>query len=578
MTPAVSAVSNMKHDDQSAVVTAPATAEISSYYQHARPEIVARVPLDASRILDIGCGAGGLAAMLRLRQQAEFHGIEIVEQAANLASSQMTRVWNCPVEAAIDELPDGYYDCIVVADVLEHLVDPLTVLSRLRSKLAPEGHLIASVPNIQNWSVISELLQGRWVYRDEGILDRTHLRFFTRRSFSEMLWSAGYRIQSIGETRNDRRPPEKLLASLRDCGFSSAELVRDSATFQFLVDATLPPERPEPKVIVIVLNWNGKADTIECVRSLSKLHYHNFETVVVDNGSTDGSVPAIRLACPNIELVETGRNLGYAGGNNVGIRWALERGTEYVLVINNDTMVNSGLLNGFIRAAELAPEAGIYGAKIFQEDAPDRLWFAGGEWCPDQLDFKHIGGDQPDSPEFDGYRQWDYITGCVLFVDARVFAQVGLFDESFYLTYEETDWCYRARQKGFRCLFVPQAKVWHKVSASFGGATSPLVTYFLTRNKLLWASKHLGADARTSVQRKTWRALRDALVPTFRVSATVPAPKNYYWAATEWLRDARRSLANPNSRAMLYGLRDYYLRRLGDCPARVRTLAAATKH
>lgn len=563
----------MKPEDATGLAEAQPPLTNDQYYQHARPEIVALVPIDARRILDVGCGAGGLAIKLARRQQAEYDGIEPVTRAADIARGRMTRVWNCPVEEALEELPEGHYDCIVVADVFEHLLDPLNVLSRLRSKLAPGGHLVASVPNIQNWSVVAELLRGRWAYRNEGILDRTHLRFFTRSSFSEMFWDAGFRIQSVGQTRSDHRPPGRLVTALHDSGFSPSEVLRDSDAFQFLIDAVVPTPQPQPKITVVVLNWNGQADTIGCVQSLTQVDYVNFEIVVVDNGSTDGSVPAIRAAFPGVGLIETGHNLGYAGGNNAGIRWALERGTDYVFIINNDTVVDSGLLKAFVRATELAPEAGVYGAKIFQEDQTDRLWFAGAEWRPNELEFRHVGFNEPDSIEFNGFREWDYLTGCALFVDVAVFAKVGLLDEDFFLVYEETDWCFRARAQGYRCLFVPQARLWHKVSVSFGGEGSPLAMYFVTRNKLLWARKHLGAKDRAAVQRKAWRKV----LPRFERSRDVSAFKSYYWAVTQWLRNARGNLADPTRRAMLYGLLDYHRGRLGDCPAYVRRLAARSR-
>lgn len=546
-----------------------------TYYLHARPEIVELIPITAQRILDVGCGAGGLSATLKARQTAEIHGVEIVEQAAAHARHHLDHVWNCGIEAALPELPDGYYDCIVIADVLEHLLDPLFVLTELKKKLTSNGTLIASIPNIQNWGTLSELLQGKWDYRSEGILDRTHLRFFTRKSVEELFWGAGFRIARLSRTRRGEPPPSAFLDKMKDIGLSAKELALDGETFQFLIDAELPDLSVKPKVAVVVLNWNGKQDTLECLESIGKLDYPNYQTVVVDNGSTDDSVDAIRTKFPNVFVLQTGANLGYAGGNNVGIKWALNNGADHILLLNNDTAIDPKLLSAFVEAAQTIPNAGVFGAKIYFHDQPDVLWFAGGRWLPNAMRLEHIGYGQKDGDEFEQYRECDYVTGCALLVSADVFRKVGLLDEDFFLTYEETDWCYRARNNGYRCIVVPRAKLWHKISVSFGGSGSPLQKYFMTRNKLLWGQKYLSKDARRALHRQSWELTRAILVPRFpRLNASGSYPKRLLWAALTWYKTVRRNLNDRVNKAVLYAFRDYYFRRFGDCPHAIRQLAA----
>src|SRR5436190_7401977 len=139
-------------------------------------------------------------------------------------------------------------------------------------------------------------------------------------------------------------------------------------------------DRHAPSVAVIVLNWNGRDDTLACLESLAGLNYDNFQVMVVDNGSTDGSVGAIRPRFPGVEIIETGRNLGFAEGNNVGIRLALDRGMDYVFLLNNDTVVDPSLLSELVAAAERCPEGGIFGAQILYHSDPLKIWFAGARW------------------------------------------------------------------------------------------------------------------------------------------------------------------------------------------------------
>ena len=331
--------------------------------------------------------------------------------------------------------------------------------------------------------------------------------------------------------------------------------------------------KDRPKVAVILLNWNGKEDTLECLASVKQLDYTSYEIVLVDNGSTDDSVNAILKQHPDVTLLQTGMNLGYAGGNNVGINWALEKDADYILLLNNDTIVATNLLSAFVSAAKLLPSGSILGAKIYFYDKPDTLWFAGGRWRNESNSFEHIGCGQPDSDEFNHKIEVDYITGCALFANAATFKEIGLLDDTFFLTYEETDWCYRAKAKGHKCIVIPEAKLWHKVSSSFGGADSPLVNYFMTRNKLLWAKKHLSFLIRMELFQDGLLSFQGILLPAWIwTNADLPLGKKILWCFSTWVKTIKRNLANPMNQSTLFGLRDYYLGTLGDCPYPVRKL------
>jgi GT2 family glycosyltransferase/2-polyprenyl-3-methyl-5-hydroxy-6-metoxy-1,4-benzoquinol methylase len=554
------------HDDEMVTVS-----ESGAYYLHARPEVLELVPFTARRVLDVGCGAGGFSASLKARQSVEVHGVELVDQAAELARSHLDKVWNDTIEEALPKLPNAYYDCIVVADVLEHLVDPWNVLISLKGKLAAGGKIVSSIPNIQNWDVLAALIQGRWDYQNAGILDRTHLRFFTRKSVEELFWSAGLRITTFTTTVLGPLPPPRLLKTLAKVGLSANQLKQDGQTYQFLIEAEVPTQTTPPKVTAIILNWNGKEDTLECLASVRQLDYTNLEIVVVDNGSTDGSVDAISKQYPGVMLLQTGSNLGYAGGNNVGIKYALGHGADYVLILNNDVVVAPDFLTEFVNAANLLPTGSVLGAKLYSYDRPDTLCSLAGQWNSESSSFEYIGCNQKDGPLFECMLEVDYVIGCALFTSADSFRDVGLLDEKFFLNYEETDWCYRARANGHKCIVVPKAKLWHKVSSSFGGPDSPVHTYFMTRNELIWAKKHLPRFVRTKLHIRSMGKLRRILCPPFRLTtADLPLVKGLLWSFFSWLKTIKRNISNPANKAILVGLRDYYLGRYGDCPDQVR--------
>jgi len=171
---------------------------LSGYYNRPRTEMLAFVPSTARRILDVGCGAGLFASRLKDKLGAEVWGIELEPEAAALASQKLDRVLSGDVLSIFGELPDGAFDCIVLNDILEHLVEPEALLVGLKDKLALQGRLVASIPNVRHFPNLWELVvQGRWEYSDEGILDRTHLRFYTRRSMVELFERCGYRLQTM---------------------------------------------------------------------------------------------------------------------------------------------------------------------------------------------------------------------------------------------------------------------------------------------------------------------------------------------------------------------------------------------
>ena len=242
---------------------------------------------------------------------------------------------------------------------------------------------------------------------------------------------------------------------------------------------------PAEKAAIILVNWNGWQDTIACLDSCAGLDYADREIVVVDNGSKDDSVARIREAHPSVTLLETGANLGFAGGNNVGIQAAIESGARYVWLLNNDTTVEPRALSALVEAVSADPAAGIAGSKITYFCTPNVLWYAGGEFTPSGP-VRHRGLDEPDTGQYDHAEETGFITGCSLFTTAEVIDRVGLLAEEYFLYWEEADFDWRVRAAGYKLLYVPESVVRHKVAGSLGESWSTTQTEYLVRNMLLF--------------------------------------------------------------------------------------------
>jgi len=207
---------------------------------------------------------------------------------------------------------------------------------------------------------------------------------------------------------------------------------------------------------VIVLNYNGWRDTVECLRSLEEMDYPNYRTVVVDNGSADDSVARIRERFPAIPLIETGKNLGEPGGNNVGIRHALEEGAEYVWVLNNDTVVDPDALGAMVRVAEADPAVGAVGSVLYYMSEPERVQaWGGGRVLMWWGTARYLKGPAPKE-------SLHYITGGCLLLRSRVLREVGLLDERFFLYWGDTELGFRLRKAGWSLAVAEDSRIWHK--------------------------------------------------------------------------------------------------------------------
>lgn len=245
-----------------------------------------------------------------------------------------------------------------------------------------------------------------------------------------------------------------------------------------------------PKVVVIVLNWNGRALTAECLDSLQKVTYPNFEAILVDNASTDGSQQFLKELYPRVTLLENEANLGFAAGNNVGIREALRRNSDYVLLLNNDTVVDPSFLSELVKAGEADRRVGILNPKIYYHDRPNVLWYAGGHLSLYRGISVHFGFRQVDSGQYDTAREVNFLTGCAFLIKRQVIEKIGLLDEIFFCYSEDADWSLRAIRAGYKGLYVPSSMIRHKIGVATKVKGNEFGMRMGTRNAMYMVYKH----------------------------------------------------------------------------------------
>ena len=295
-----------------------------------------------------------------------------------------------------------------------------------------------------------------------------------------------------------------------------------------------------PNVAIIVVNWNRWWDTIECLESLQRLTYPNYQIIVVDNGSTDGSVEKIKAWArgeilveskffdynPNTKpvqwieydkataqtggivekemmldqlsanrrlvLIQSGENLGCAGANNVGTRYALKRRFDHIWLLNNDTVVDPLCLGLCVMVLSRNQKTGVVGPKILWYDDPLRIWYAGAEFKLWRGDIPHVGMRELDSKKLSGIRSTEHVSGCALLTRRETFEEVGLLDEDYFIVHEDCDWSCRVKENSRFTLAVNlDAQVWHKAGGiSSSGRINPVSAYFCNKHRFLLVFRH----------------------------------------------------------------------------------------
>src|SRR3989344_6793315 len=244
-----------------------------------------------------------------------------------------------------------------------------------------------------------------------------------------------------------------------------------------------------PKVFIIIINFNGWPDTKECLESLSRVEYDNFEVVLIDNGSKDNFQFLIsNFQKLKIHEIYNKENLGFAGGNNQGIKLALANGAEYVLLLNNDTTVEPDFLAKLVEETKSDESTGIVGPlKCFYDDH-NKIWSAGGKISNHMTRGELRGYQEVDDGEYQTAEQVDYISGTCFLIKTEVIKKIGLISEDYFLYYEDTDWCLRSSRAGWRSVIVPAAKIYHKASKSAVEFSYPYI-YYHSRNGRMFGER-----------------------------------------------------------------------------------------
>lgn len=452
------------------------------YFEFDRPEVVALIPTSARRVLDIGCGAGRLGELLKRRQPTEVTGIELKQEAAARAATRLDRVLVQNVEERSFEFPPESFDCVVCADVLEHLREPALVLTKIRRWLAPGGTLVLSLPNTRHHSVISGLLDGNWTYESAGLLDNDHVRFFTRREIEKLLFRQRFEIVSLlpkpgpghPEWVAAGRPGTVRVGPMQIAGLTS-DVAEEFFTYQYLVVArpdstpfnrlhlssviTRKPVEEFHLTSIIIVTFNELAYTRECVDSIRLRTDEPYELIFVDNGSTDGT-PEYLKSLGDVQIIRNSENRGFPAAVNQGIRVA--RGNQ-VLLLNNDTVVSTGWLRKLLVAFERDGKVGlagpcsnrVSGRQMVEATYSDMTSMDGFAW---DWGRRHAGVTE----------ETDRLIGFCLLIRKTVLDQIGLMDERFGIgCFEDDDICQRALRGGWKAVIVRDAFVHHYGSRTF---------------------------------------------------------------------------------------------------------------
>ncbi|ATY83851.1 glycosyltransferase family 2 protein [Kyrpidia spormannii] len=267
-----------------------------------------------------------------------------------------------------------------------------------------------------------------------------------------------------------------------------------------------------PSVYIVVINWNGYEDTSRCLTSLRDLEYPTYRIIVIDNGSDDGSVELLRKNYPNVIILEAKENVGFARGNNIGIRYALNHYAAYVWLLNNDTTVSRTALFELVQVAESDVTIGAVGSVVYYMNCPEKIQVWGGGWVNTWIG--RAGHFITPVPS----QRLDYVVGASILLRSDALRDVGYLDEDYFMYWEDTDISFRLRKAGWKLAVAPNSKVFHKVSGSIGEGSEAFHFYFNRSAKrffqrycvMPWVPISIGVGGRLAklVVKKNWKAVR----------------------------------------------------------------------
>ena len=416
------------------------------------------MPTDAKYILDLGCGTGKLGEALKIRQECSVVGIELNREAADLAEKSLDKVICDNLNRYDPALSDRRYDCIVFADILEHLVNPWDVLKKFTAVLKEGGTIVASVPNLAHPRIIGQLQKGLFRYEPAGILDITHLRFFTKTTLTQMFCNLEMKVSNVFAMPSEANPIQWCMAAVKPA----------------LVETT-------PIVTIVILARNCLSYTAQCIESIQEYTEVPYRILVVDNASSDNTVAWLRVR-DEILHIENTANLGFAAGSNVAMEIMH---TPYFVLLNNDVIVTQGWLKKMIRLIDKDKDLMLLGPMSNNVSGPQRI--------PESpyLDMKGMHSFARDWAQLGADRIQEFhriVFFCALFKQ-EVLNKVGYLDEIFGIgNFEDDDYCRRIKKAGFKMAYTEGVFVHHHGSTTFRAETIDFKK-LMEKNKALFDKK-----------------------------------------------------------------------------------------
>ncbi|RLS54825.1 MAG: glycosyltransferase [Planctomycetota bacterium] len=460
------------------------------YFEFDRPDVLALVPLHSRRILDVGCGGGRLGLAIKNRQSAHVTGIELQPLAAQRARLNLDVVEQQNIESDPLAFATGTFDCVICADVLEHMTDPGFVLRKLHHWLTENGSLVVSLPNVRHHSVVSSLLAGNWTYEPAGLLDADHLRFFTRREIEKLLFRIGFEIRELSMVPGEGfeawqqagRPCEVNIGSLLIRTATSDEAAEFFA-YQYLVQANKTSRTTYALTSIIIVTYNQLDYTRQCIDSIRMRTDEPYELIFVDNGSTDGT-PEYLESLAGARVIRNSTNRGFPAAVNQGLEIATG---QQILLLNNDVIVTTGWLRRLLETLHADSRTGMVGPVSNNVSGPQQVPVSYRQLADLDGEAWDRHSRQTTSPET--YWEAERLVGFCLLLKREVVDAIGRMDERFGVgNFEDDDFVRRARLAGFRAVIAHNAFVHHFGSVSFRGAGLDLAK-LLTENQRLYSEK-----------------------------------------------------------------------------------------
>ncbi len=479
----------------------------SSYFSNSRPEVQQFVNYNSKTILDVGCAAGFLGYALKMKNNAEVWGVEINKDVAEKALHKIDRVIVKPIEEAIYELPDNYFDTIVCADVLEHLVDPETVLVKLKEKLKLTGEIIISLPNIMHFSVVLDLLNGNFNYAEAGILDKTHLRFFTKSSIDKMLERCGFQeiLKHYAILSEEIKYPEKFLTALKEIGIDEKRFDEESKVYQYIYKIV---KKEKPLATIIIPFVNNSESTLVTVHSAVKNCSVNVKILLVDDGSSIDEFEKVADGIKDIDNVKLVKNIyehGFASAINRGL---VEVETDYIILANNDIVVTPGSVERFIQLAN-TKEIGIIGCMSNNASGFQQVEKCDYNSIEEMYEFAKKNSE---SFKFN-FINFPRVAFFFTLIKNEIIEKIGGLDERFNPgNFEDDDFCLRSNIAGFKTVIAQDVFIHHYGSKSFRESGFDKYKELLEKNENKFVNKW-GAKPMDIWQNKSGVKSRELFYP-----------------------------------------------------------------